>query len=148
MRPLPALALSVCLASPALADGPDRASVLLGSRHVEPALDFDEVNPGLFLTWERDLDWTVGAFHNSYGRTSVAAMVGRSWEISEDVGIGVFGGAAHYPGDGRTFSVSAGDVVPLGGLQLRLGNAFVQVIPSDGEWADAIVTGGLTWRLP
>jgi hypothetical protein len=141
------LVLIGVLAGPAFA-GPDRASLLLGSRHINPAEDFDQVNPGLFLTWEgRRVDLTLGVYHNSYGRVSTAATLGFTlWQHGE-AEAGVFAGLAHYPGNGRAFLVHAGDVVPVGGLQLRWRNLFGQVIPLDGGVADAVVTFGVTFRL-
>lgn len=124
--------------------GPDRISVLIASYHVNNKKDFNETNPGLFLTWEEDIEWTLGIYTNSYHRTSVAAAAqlpvagGASWSIA------VFGGAAYYPGDGRHFAVAAGDVVPLAGLHLRWGPVFAMAIPLDGKTADGILAMGLT----
>ena len=141
---LKVLAIAVALtATPVLAT-PDRVSILLGSNHVGSTERFEEVNPGIFLTW----DWlTVGAYRNSYGKVSVAvtgALPLLAWDTGE---LSAFAGAALYPGDGRHFAVSAGDVVPVGGLQLRQGNMFMQVIPSDGKVVDAIVSFGMTFDV-
>lgn len=141
---LKTLTVAVALmATPALA-APDRVSILLGSNHVGATDHFEEVNPGVFLTW----DWlTVGAYRNSYGKASVAvtgALPLIKWKTGE---LSAFAGVALYPGDGRRFAVHAGDVVPVGGLQLRQGNMFMQVIPSDGKAVDAIVSFGMTFDL-
>lgn len=141
---LKTLTVAVALmATPALA-APDRVSILLGSNHVGATDRFEEVNPGVFLTW----DWlTVGAYRNSYGKASVAvtgALPLIKWKTGE---LSAFAGVALYPGDGRRFAVHAGDVVPVGGLQLRQGNMFMQVIPSDGKAVDAIVSFGMTFDL-
>ncbi|MFN3971237.1 MAG: hypothetical protein ACK4L4_07685 [Gemmobacter sp.] len=143
------LALMASLACPARAEGPDRASILLGSHHAAARAAFEGVNPGLFLTWENraGLDWSVGAYRNSYGRASVAVTVARPlirWRGGE---AGVFAGLAHYPGNGRRFRVSAGDVVPLAGVQARHGNLFAQVIPLGGRAARAVATVGVTFDL-
>ena len=147
-------AILLAVAAPAPAEGPDRFSVLLGSRHVGATQDFEEVNPGLFLTWEEafevgplDIDASLGAFRNSYGRLSVAAV--GAWRFYErgPFELGLFLGAAYYPEDGRSFQVHVGDVVPLGGLQARLGPVFLQAIPSDGAVADAIFAAGVTVPL-
>lgn len=141
---LKALTVAVALmTTPALA-APDRVSILLGSNHVGATDRFEEVNPGIFLTW----DWlTVGAYRNSYGKASVAvtgALPLIKWKTGE---LSAFAGVALYPGDGRRFAVHAGDVVPVGGLQLRQGNMFMQVIPSDGKAVDAVVSFGMTFDL-
>lgn len=137
------------LAAPAAADmAPDRVSLLLGSHHVDARTEFVERNPGLFLTWDGAVDVSVGAYRNSYGETSVAAMAALplvAWDGGE---ASVFAGVAHYPNDGEKFATHIGsDVVVLGGVQVRHGNLFAQVIPSDGVWADAIVSVGLTMEL-
>lgn len=132
------------IASSPAVSAPDRISILLGSNHVGAADRFDEINPGVFLTW----DWlTVGAYHNSYGKTSVAitgALPLIKWETGE---LSAFAGMALYPGNGRRFAIHAGDVVPVGGLQLRQGNMFVQVIPSDGKSVDAVVSFGVSFSF-
>lgn len=133
-------------AGPAVA-GPDRASLLIGSRHIDPRGQFEEVNPGLFLTWEGRLDLTLGVYRNSYGRTSTAAMLGLPLWRRGEAEVEAFAGLAHYPVNGREFLIHVGDVVPLGGLQLRWRNLFGQVIPLDGGVADAVVTFGVTFGL-
>jgi len=144
------VSVMVLFAGPAAA-GPDRASILLGSKHLGATMEFNETNPGLFLTWEDrgslGLDYSVGGYHNSYGKGSVAATVGKTFEVAPDFDIGIFGGAAYYPENGRTFGVHAGDFVPMVGAQARYKNAFVQVLPSDGIYADAIVSFGVTFSL-
>ena len=143
----PVLILVLLLAAPAVA-GPDRASLLVGSRHIDPNGSFEEVNPGLFLTWEgRRLDLSVGVYHNSYGRTSTAVTLALPLWRQGAAEVEAFAGLAHYPVNGSEFLVHAGDVVPLGGLQLRWRNLFGQVIPLDGSVADAVVTFGVTFRL-
>lgn len=147
MRPLLAL-LSCMIALPAVAS-PDRVSVLLGSHHANATLAFEQVNPGLFLTWENRgiFDLSLGAYRNSFGRPSVAVMAALPLWSSDIAQISVFAGAAVDPGNGHQFTVHAGDVVPIGGLQARVGRVFVQIIPSDGKTTSAILTGGLTFPL-
>ncbi|MFY9237581.1 MAG: hypothetical protein WAO78_01650 [Roseovarius sp.] len=141
-----ALAAAFCAASPGAAQ--DRVSILLGSHHVNASFDFEEFNPGAFLTWEgARVDWTVGGFRNSYGGASAAVMLGLPIYERGEAQIALTGGLAVYPGDGRRFAVRAGDVVPLGGIRARYGNAFVQVFPSDGNTTDAIISFGLTFSL-
>lgn len=146
-----AAALSAALATgaalPATA-GPDRLSLLVGSSHIGARQPFEEVNPGLFLTWEgARFDRTLGAFRNSYGRVSVAATAALPLLSGPDWRIDAFLGTAYYPEDGRDFRVSVGDWVPLGGLQARKGPVFVQLIPQDGNVADAVIAFGLTLPL-
>lgn len=126
----------------------DRVSILAGSHHVDAKLRFEESNPGVFLTFEGEtLDWSIGAYRNSFGKASVAvtaALPVLEWDQGE---LSVFVGLAHYPGDGRYFAVHLGDVVPIGGLQVRHNQMFLQVIPSDGYTTDAIVSFGLTFDV-
>lgn len=129
--------------------GPDRISILLGSEHVgaEPSL-FEETNPGIFLTWEHQhLDASIGTYRNSYGKTSIAAVLDYPIYRADEFRFSAFAGLAYYPDNGRKFAVSIGDVVPLAGLQTRYKNAFLQVIPQDGRYVDAIVSFGVTFEL-
>lgn len=104
----------------------DRVALLLGSHHVAAGRnDFEEVNPGLFLTWD---DWSVGAYRNSYGDISLALT--HEWALTDHVS--VFAGVATYDG-----------LMPIAGLQVRAGPVFAQVIPSDGRATDAIITFGV-----
>lgn len=137
--------LTVASLSSAQAD-PDRISVLLGSYHIDAKLPFESRNPGMFLTWEdrSGLDWSLGAYRNSYGSASVAATVALPILTRRNAQLSIFAGVALYPGDGRNFAAHWGDLVPLAGVQLRTGHVFLQVIPSDGAATDAIVSFGFT----
>ncbi|MEO9652866.1 MAG: hypothetical protein ABJ360_26375 [Roseobacter sp.] len=126
---------------------PDRISVLLGTSHINAQRDFQEFNPGIFFTWERQLNYSVGLFYNSYEEISPLVSVGYDYEIASDFDIGAFLAVAVYPGDGDEFSHSIGDVVPLVGLQARYKNVFTQFIPADGEALDGLFTFGLTFEL-
>ena len=64
-----------------------------------------------------------------------------------DHGRAVFGGVAHYPENGSNFELSVGDVVVLGGVQMQYGPTFLQIIPGDGNQADAVFSFGLTAPL-
>lgn len=145
--------LSACLAGPVCADPmPDRLSFLIGSHHFSPGQDFEEFNPGVFLTWDNILldgqgDLNVGAFRNSYGRTATAVTAAFPFYEKGAFEAGFFAGAAYYPEDGRRFRVHVGDVVPLGGVQASYGPLFVQLIPGDGREADAVLSFGVTWDL-
>lgn len=138
--------LLVTLAAPAAAQ--DSATLLLGSHHVGATADFEEVNPGLILTWDRDpLDWSIGVYRNSYGRQTVAGFASLP-VMSGDLSLSLVGGLAHYPGDGRHFAVHAGDWVPLIGVHLQAGPVSALIMPSDGKATDAVIAVGITWELP
>lgn len=126
-------------------------SLLIGSYHVNPASDFEESNPGLFVTWEDawggPLDVSLGGYQNSYGRGSASAFASLPFLEAENFEASVFGGLAHYPEDGRNFALSYEDVVVLGGLQLRWGPTFMQIVPGDGQEADAVVAFGISSPL-
>ena len=145
------LAVAIALfavAAPAHA-GPDRVSLLLGSAHVGGA-GFEGRNPGVFLTWEDrgpGFDLSVGAYRNSYGRGSFAATIALPVAHWRDGAVSIFAGAALYPKDGRHFRMHVGDVVPIGGVQVRHRSAFLQIMPSDGVAVDAVIAVGLTFPL-
>lgn len=142
-----ALLLSV-LAAPAEA-GPDRVSILLGSHHTEDYA-WEEANPGLFLTWEGGafgLDFSVGAYRNSFGEPSVAALAGKDLVAWQGGAGSLFCGAAWYPGNGQNFLIHAGDLVPLCGLQLRHGPMFAQLLPGKIEPPELILSYGLTFQI-
>jgi hypothetical protein len=125
----------------------DRISVTLGSHHTDDSYEWEEVNPGLFLTWEGKVDLSAGTFLNSFGGPSIAATAYVpvvEWQGGE---CGGFLGAAWYPGYGEEFLIRAGDVVPMGGIQCRAGNVFAQVMPGKIEPLEAIFAVGLTWSF-
>lgn len=142
-----AAATAAIIATTATA-GPDRVSVLVGSKHFGSS-GFNEKNYGVFLTWEDlgPVDVSVGAFKNSYYKTSVAvtaALPVYDWGTGE---ISLFAGIAHYPEDGRNFKYGMQDIVPIGGIQARQGNMFVQFTPMDGKPVDALIAFGFTMSL-
>lgn len=129
---------------PAAAE-PDRLSLLLGSSH-PGGQGYEDRTPGLFLTWEErgGLDLSLGIYRNSFGRAAVAATA--SLPVIRWTGgqAALFLGAALYPGDGHRFAAHAGDLVPLGGVQIRHGHHLLQIMPGDGM---AVVTLGLSFPL-
>lgn len=143
------LALSLCFLATSLQAGPDRFSVLLGSKHIG-GTGFNEVNPGLFAIWEHERSaLSLGAFYNSHERISIAATSYRPLKRWEDGDAGVFGGVAHYPKNGRDFSTHlGGDVIFIGGIQARYRNAFIQLIPMSANSADGLISFGLTFEAP
>lgn len=142
------LLLWSCASVPGVAAaGPDRLSVLLGSEHVNASREFQEFNPGIFLTWERQFNYSAGLYYNSYKEISPLVSVGYDWTVARDLDLGAFFAVAVYPGDGDEFSHAIGDVVPFVGLQARYKNVFAQFIPADGDSLDALFTFGLTFAL-
>ncbi len=139
-----------CLATSAAAEGPNRLSVLLGSHHLNAKQSFEQTNPGLFLDWVRPDGVTVsfGGYRNSFGKPSIAAMAGLKLFESERTRIDLFGGVAHYPGDGRKNRFAIGDLTPLVGLRAEHRGLFVLALPGDGQATDAIFGFGLSMDLP
>ena len=116
---IPAALLATSL--PAAADGPDRVGVLLASKHIEARSDFNEINPGVILTWQPErLGASLALYRNSYDRTSVAGAVSFAVWKGElggfDSQLDVFAGAAWYPEDGRRFAVYVGDFIVSAGV--------------------------------
>lgn len=145
---LRALLLAAAVLAPVSAGAdPDRLSILLGAQHPGAERSFEQSNPGIFFTWEDralGLDYSIGAYRNSFGRASVAATAALPVIERGQFQASVFAGLALYPGNGDEFALHAGDVVPIAGLQARLGHGFVQVMPGDGM---AIISFGLTFPL-
>ncbi len=147
MRVILASIFLLFAAVPAAAAPPDRISLHLGSHHIGAEREFEEVNPGIFFTWDRRLSYTFGAFRNSYGDLSVAATVAYPLILEPHYRLDVFAGWANYPGEGRDFWISYGDVVPVAGLRFHYRNLFVQFLPADGDIVDGIVSFGVSLPL-
>ncbi len=141
-----AIAAALLAASPAIA-GPDRLSILLGSHHIGANRDFEEFNPGIALTWDRGLDYSISAYRNSYGKLSVAGTVAYPFYETETIGFSAFAGIANYPEDGRRIAGIAGDLVPLVGLRARYRNAFIQFLPTPDSEADGVFSFGVSLDL-
>lgn len=143
------IAALATLAGPALADGPNRLSVLLGSRHLDATEDFQEVNPGMFADRVRPdgTSLSVGIYRNSYNRASIAGTAGVRLLNHGDTRLDMFAGLAHYPGDGRKSRFSVGDVIPLVGLRLQHRSAFVLAMPGDGQATNAVIGFGFSVDL-
>ena len=147
-------ALIALLASPAVADV-DRVSFMLGSHHEGGVHSFEEVNPGIFLTWEdvqgTNFDVTTGVYSNSFGDTSVSLTA--SYDVIEwDNGaIAAFAGAAYYPAadvieGGWKYSYQE-RVMPLVGIQARHGNLYAQIMPLDKDFKGSVVATGFTFEV-
>lgn len=149
------LIVALCMAlgvAPAAAGpnlfSPDRFSVMLGSKHIG-AGGFNEVNPGLFASWEQGrIGYSLGAYLNSYDRGSIAAAAHLGLFEWQNGALSAFGGVAWYPKDGHRFQTQiGGDVVGIGGLEVRHGHMFMQFLPTDAGGASGLVTFGLTWTV-
>ena len=130
---------------------PDRISFLLGSEHIG-ASGYEEFNPGVFATWTNGAfqgraDVSVGGFRNSYGDGSLAVSLALPLVREATWGIDVFSALAWYPGNGDRFKYHAGDIVPLFGLQSRIGPTFIQYVPGGDRGVDATLGFGLTFPL-
>ena len=129
------------------AAGPDKVSIMLGSAHINSTVDYNEFNPGVFVTWDRGRRYTIGAFKNSYSKTSVAAMVAwpltgtSKWTLDATAGI------AFYHDDAVKFPTHWGSFVPIAGLQFRTEHYFIQMFPGDGDVTDMIFSFGLSFPL-
>ena len=144
-----ALAMAA-LALPAQA-GPDRISFLLGSKHFG-ATGYEEFNPGVFATWSNAAlrgraDLSVGGFRNSYGDGSLAVSLALPLIGDATWGIDVLSALAWYPGNGHRFTYHAGDLVPLLGLQSRIGPTFIQYYPASDRRAEVTLVFGLSFPL-
>lgn len=133
---------------------PDRMTVSLGSKHFASKYELNEVNPGVFLSWNvsKDKRWKVtgGVYKNSYGKPSAAAF--GSYSIyrnrKHDVEVSVFGGVAYYPEDGR-YQIPGWkhDIIPMGGLEVRYKNIAVQAYPVFSDNVKGMVSIGITIPL-
>ncbi len=133
---LSALSTLCCLMVGEAGADPDRISLLLGSHHFSDE-EFEEVNPGLFVSWltaKRDME--IGIFRNSYGDLSVSATLGRrfgqSWTL--------FAGTAYYGNAGTEFEYHLGKFIPIAGVQFVHKHLFVKALPG-------VVAAGLTWQV-
>lgn len=126
--------------------GPDRWSVLLGSKHIGEQ-GFNEINPGLFATWEGErFGYSLGAFVNSYERGAVSATAHMPFKAWEGGMIGGFAGLAWYPKDGRRIETHiGGDVIAIGGVEVRHRNVFMQYIPVIDRDSRGVFSFGVTW---
>lgn len=126
--------------------GPDRFSILLGSKHIG-ASGFNEVNPGVFATWERGkVGYSIGAFVNSYEKGAVSATAHVPFKTWDGGMIGGFGGLAWYPDDGRRIETHiGGDIIAMGGLELRHKHVFVQYLPVIDRNSKGVLSFGVTW---
>ena len=142
----------VVLATCKATAGPDRVSILTNSDHIGFRYQgFNEQNPGVFLTWDDaiapNVDFSVGAYQNSYARLSVMATA--SWLPIEvgPVKAGIFAGVAHYPINGRNQPLHVGDWIPMAGVQVIAGNFFIQAMPASTDLKRSIIAAGITFEV-
>ena len=144
------------------ADGlaPDRAYIPLTAQHlnIDPTqfgrTDWNQLNPGVILAWEDrwlGLDYSVGAFKNSFDDTSAYLTTAKFWDLSPDLSAGLVVGLADYHANARFISTQIGTSgwVVTGGPQMIYKNAFLQIqpVPQTNGQLGAIVIGGLTFDL-
>lgn len=136
--------VAVTLATVASAD---RISFSFASHHAGPCDCFNEINPGVFYTFEDRgmFDYTVGTAKNSYGGPGFYATAEYDFWEFENGEMSVFGGLVYYPGFGKFIPEILPDVAPIGGLQLRVGNVWAQAIPVGTADVDYVLTGGITF---
>lgn len=149
-----AAAMAAMMATTAAADDlkPDSFAVLLGSNHIGAARDFEEHNPGLFLSFDGDIANTrIGAYRNSFGDMSVAVTWASDHLTVSGAGFNVtpFAGGAYYPegAEASPIELGEGNIVPLVGVEAWHDDipVFVQWLPGDRKVAgyDSLVTFGL-----
>ncbi|MEH6773852.1 MAG: hypothetical protein V7668_08010 [Cereibacter changlensis] len=137
---------AVFCASPSWSE-PDRLSLLIGSAHIDASRDYQQINPGVFATWEDragGLDYSLGIYRNSYDGVSVAGTAALPLFEVASAEVSLLAGAALYPGEGRSFRFHIGDVAAFVGLQIRRDPVFLQVIPGGGSDPAAIISFGIT----
>ncbi|WP_106743901.1 hypothetical protein [Yoonia maritima] len=119
---------------------PDGIAVLLGSHHVNAQQDFDEFNPGIFVSWNCDIaSIRLGVHRNSFSNIATSATFTSDF-ISLSAGgfhVHPFVGIAHYPQTGSDTPISVGgsDIIGIGGLEFTHDKipVFVQYLPGDIE---------------
>ena len=143
------LALCFCCFASATQAGPDSYALLLGSKHLGSS-EFNEVNPGLFATWERKHSaLSLGAYLNSHKRLSISATSYRPLARWRTGTAGLFGGIALYPENGRSLKTRlVGDVIFLGGVQITQGAFFAQIVPLTDRDSKGLLAFGLTFKAP
>lgn len=134
---------------------PDRVYLPLASHHTMPPETFgherwQEINPGLILSWENRgpgsvFDIGLGVVRNSLGIVSPTVSLGVIGSISESFDLGVTGSLVYYGGSAKLQEGHIGNGVFLvPALQARYKSGFAQLIPSrDG----AVGLVGLTFAI-
>lgn len=127
---------------------PDRVSIPTASFHYgdwgdENSDDFNETNPGLILTWEEralGLNYSLGAYRDSYSDTTVYASASRMWAITPELHGGVV--LAYRNSDGAGFTGFAPS------LHFTYRNIFIDVSNSirDGN-IYGVIGVGITFPL-
>ena len=140
-----AIAATAC---PAFADNcevmkPDGIAVLLGSNHVNAREEFNEFNPGVFISWRCDLVNTrLGLHKNSFSNPAASATFTSDLVSLSAGGFNAhpFFGFAHYPTTGREMPISVGgsDLIVIGGIEFTHDDipVFVQYLPGDMKLGD------------
>ena len=139
-----AVAITV-MANPVFAENceilkPSGIAVLLGSHHVNAQQNFDEFNPGVFVSWKCDLaSIRLGVHKNSFSNIAASATFTSDY-ISLSAGgfhLHPFIGIAHYPDTGSDTPISVGgsDIIGIGGLEFTHDKVpiFIHYLPGDVE---------------
>ncbi|PRY80159.1 hypothetical protein CLV80_1019 [Yoonia maritima] len=136
------------IASPIFAENceilkPDGIAVLIGSNHINAQQDFDEFNPGIFVSWDCDMASTrLGVHKNSFSKVAASATFTSDFVSISAGGFYVhpFIGFAHYPNTGSDTPVSVGgsDIIAIGGIEFTHDKIplFIQYLPGDEHLGD------------
>lgn len=127
----------------------ERVSISFASQHIGAPDRFNETNPGLFFTFGEGgnpFEVTVGMYDNSYENTSVLLTTSYDVVEWEEGALSLFAGTAYYHSQGEKKFPCCEGFVPIGGLQVRQGNLFAQIIPNNTN-VHAVMTFGLTFEL-
>ena len=86
---------------------PDRMYVRMASKHVnlvpDPGTKYNEINPGLILSWDNrkyGLNYWFGGVRNSFSAISPYAATAKMWKVTPNARFGIFGSIAGYYGNG------------------------------------------------
>lgn len=137
---------------------PDRVYLTFGSKHlnIDPTnfgiASWNETNPGVIFTWEDrgrlGLNYSLGAFQNSFADRSLFASTGKTWAIGEtDLRLGFVVGLADYRQNARLIATQLGTSgwIVTGGAQIEYRNLFLQLQPAGrqvgGGYGAVLVTG-------
>jgi len=131
---------------------PDKIYVSVASKHVnltaDPGTKYNEINPGLILSWENrkyGVSYWAGGIYNSFSAISPYFAVAKLWSISPDLELGVFGSIAGYYSNGSiSTKIGNSGYVFLGGFQLEYRKIFIQLQPTlinNNSLGGVLITG-------
>jgi len=142
---------------------PDRVYLTFGSKHlnIDPTnfglASWNETNPGVIFTWEDrgrlGLNYSLGAFQNSFADRSLFASTGKTWAVGDtDLRLGFVVGLADYGQNARLIATQLGtsDWIVTGGAQIEYRNLFFQLQPAGrqlGGGYGAVLVAGVSFAL-